>query len=134
MEAILFSLTWISGSELVLELIKSEIEILNQYTLRQILIIIPLSTVVIFFYIGIGYRWYEFTYDGELEETGRSQKNQTSSGPGVKIGFNIFFNSHVALDIAASYWNLNWDLDNSSNESDTESRLYIPIIGLKVFF
>ena len=42
------------------------------------------------FYLGIGYRWYEVTYDGELEETGRSQVNQTSSGPGVKIGFNIF--------------------------------------------
>ena len=87
-----------------------------------------------FFYIGIGYRWYEVTYDGQLEETGRSQVKQTSNGPGAKLGFNIFFNSHVALDIAASYWNLNWDLENSSAESDTENRLYIPIIGIKVFF
>jgi len=94
---------------------------------------IPINSIN-FFYLGIGYRWYEVTYDGGLDDTGRSQVNQTSSGPGVKIGFNIFFNSHIALDIAASYWNLNWDLDNSSSESDTESRFSIPIIGLKVFF
>jgi len=94
---------------------------------------IPVSSRT-FFYIGIGYRWYEVTYDGELEETGRSQVKQTSNGPGAKLGFNIFFNSHVALDIAASYWNLNWNLENSSDASESETRLYIPTIGIKVFF
>ena len=94
---------------------------------------VPINNIT-FFYLGIGYRWYEVTYDGRLEETGRSQAKQTSSGPGAILGFNIFLNSYVALDIAASYWSLNWDIDNSSVDSDKENRIYIPSIGIKVFF